>query len=107
MLDKGRPGKLPLSGGEGSLCRHICIGLERGGDAVEEGGDGKPNRLTHVEKEAAEKGEGEEEGEGEDEDGDDGDGEGVVKHVASLYEHTEIRGVVNRVDRHDCMERDF
>ena len=80
---------------------------KRGSHAVEEGGDGKPNRLTHVEEEAAEKGEGEEEGEGEDEDGDDGDGEGVVKHVASLHVGSETDGVVKRVDRHVCMERDF
>ena len=53
------------------------------------------------------KGEGEEGWEGDNKDGDDGDGEGVVEHIASLHEHAEIRGVVKRVDRHDCMERDF
>jgi hypothetical protein len=60
---------------------------ERGSHAVAEGGDGKPNTLTHVEEEAAEEGEGEEKGDCEDEDGGDGYRESVIKQLTIVGRH--------------------
>jgi len=92
VLGKGRPGQLPLAWREGRLW---CNGLgllwgERGSHAVAGSGNGKPNTLTHVEEEAAEKGEGEEEGYGEDEDGGDGAREGVVENLTIVGRHVYI-----------------